>query len=48
MSRPIRAVVLAVTLAVAACGVIQPGMPGHEPPSGGSYNPVSGTRSTGR
>ena len=35
-------------LALAACGEIQPGTPGHEPPSGGNYNPISGTRSNGR
>ena len=35
-------------LALSACGELQPGTPGHEPPTGGNYNPVSGTRSNGR
>ena len=44
----LRVAPLLALLALAGCGVIQPGTPGHEPPDGGSYNPVSGTRSTGR
>ena len=37
------------TALLAACGAIQPGTPGHEPPSAGRYNPVSGeTNSSGR
>ena len=48
MPKLLRAALLLVPLALAGCGVIQPGTPGHEPPSGGSYNPVSGTVSTGR
>ncbi len=33
---------LVVAVALAGCGLLQPGTPGHEPPNaGGSYNPVS-------
>jgi len=35
--------------ALAGCGVIQPGTPGHEPPLANRYNPVSGeVNSSGR
>ena len=33
---------LLTLLAVSACGFIKPGTLGHEPPSAGRYNPVSG------
>lgn len=41
---------LAVLAAIlSGCGVLQPGTPGHEPPSAGRYNPISGeTNSSGR
>ena len=43
---------LAITLgllALAGCGFVVPGTPGHEPPSAGRYNPVSGeVNSSGR
>lgn len=35
--------------ALSGCGVLTPGTPGHEPPSAGRYNPVSGeVNSSGR
>jgi hypothetical protein len=43
-----RIIVVLSLLCVAACGEVAPGGPGHEPPSGGTVNPVSGTRSNGK
>ena len=43
------AALLLATGALAGCGVIQPGTPGHEPPLANRYNPVSGeVNSSGR
>ncbi len=33
--------------ALVGCGFIKPGTPGHEPPSAGRYNPVSGEFNSG-
>lgn len=42
------ALLLSVCL-LSGCGVLVPGTPGHEPPSAGRYNPVSGeVNSSGR
>ncbi len=37
----LRAAVLLGLFCLGACGFVQPGTPGHEPPSDGRYNPVS-------
>ncbi len=42
----LRAAAAVALLALGACGVVQPGTPGHEPP-GGSTNPITGTRGSG-
>ena len=44
----IRLIVVLSVFALTACGAVQPASPGHEPPSGGDYNPVSGTRANSR
>ena len=36
-----RLIPLGIAIALSGCGLLQPGTPGHEPPSAGSYNPVS-------
>ena len=46
-SRAARLLVLAAVTGVAACGLLKPGTPGHEPPSDGRYNPVSGETNSG-
>ncbi len=38
---------LAALLGLSACGFAQPATPGHEPPSGGNFNPISRSRSGG-
>ena len=43
----LRLVILAAVSGVAACGLWKPGTPGHEPPSAGRYNPVSGEENAG-
>ena len=47
MGVDMRVAMLLAMFALAGCGVVQPGTPGHEPPSGGNYNPISHTRSGG-
>ena len=42
-----RIVVVLGLLALVGCAEIKPGMPGHEPPSAGNINPVTGTRASG-
>ena len=43
-----KALLLAAGLvALTGCGVVKPGTPGHEPPSAGRYNPVSGNVNSG-
>ena len=43
----VRILACLLLLTASACGEVQPGTPGHEPPTSGTYNPVSGTRSNG-
>ena len=46
MVRP--ALTLLAMLLLAACGIAQPGTPGHEPPSAGAVNGVTGEKTNAR
>ena len=37
----VRTAILLSLFALGSCGFVRPGTPGHEPPTGGRYNPVS-------
>ena len=42
-----RILICLTLLALAGCADVHPAGPGHEPPTSGTVNPVSGTRSNG-